>query len=611
MLAFTDHKLPFFLLLIVFPLVANTADPSFTTEHFSGSGNCVDCHDGITDSLDEDVSIVQDWSASMKANAARDPYWLAKVASELKRNAHLADVINDKCTKCHAPMANYESDGKLAILGDKGVLDPSHPMHDAAMDGVSCTYCHQIEEGAELGTLEGFSGQVDISDDKVAYGQYSDPLQQPMINRVGYTPLEGDHISGSELCATCHNLKTPFVDANGNLASSTPESEFPEQMPYTEWENSIYSDSGSNPKSCQNCHMPVTSSRISTRPDTLPVRDDFAKHRFSGANTVMLTLMRDNAAVLGVDKANIDANISRSRAMLKSAVKLEILSAEVEDGEAVVRLRLTNTSGHKTPTSYPSRRMWLHLKATDSNGETVFESGRINPDGSINGADNDGDPESVESHHDLITTADQVQIYEAVMGDTDSNVTFTLLRAARYLKDNRLTPPGYDKNRVPLDIAVQGQAGNDANFNQGSDEITYRFTHTGADDLNVEVNLNYQSITHGALMDLYRDGDTPEVASFRSMYDAQALKYETMATAETLIAGEKASEPVQEAEPAEDDEATDDVSSTSEDTPVITTESAETTSAGGGGSVGWSLLLLVTLLLAGGRYPSLRNPTGD
>jgi hypothetical protein len=108
-------------------------------------------------------------------------------------------------------------------------------------------------------------------------------------------------------------------------------------------------------------------------------------------------------------------------------------------------------------------------------------------------------------------------------------------------------------------------------------------------------------------MDLYRDGDTPEVASFRSMYDAQALKYETMATAETLIAGENASEP----EPAEDDEASDEVWTTTENAQVITTESADTTSAGGGGSISWSLLLLVSLLLAGGRYPSLRNPTGD
>jgi hypothetical protein len=602
MFAATNHKVFTFFLLLFFSLTAAAEDTRFTTTHFSGSGNCSDCHDGLKDSLGEDVSIVQEWSASMKANAAKDPYWKAKVAAELKRNAHLADVINDKCSQCHAPMANYESDGEAAILGGKGLLDSSHSLHDAAMNGVSCTYCHKIEDDASLGTLEGFSGNVEISDEKVAFGQYSDPLQQPMINETGITPQYGEHMSDSRLCATCHNLKTPFVDGNGNLASSTPGSEFPEQMPYTEWENSIFSDTGSNPKSCQDCHMPATSSKISTRPSTLPVREDFAKHRFSGANTVMLTLLRDNAAALDVDITNIDANIARSREMLQNAVKLEILSADIEDDEAEIVVRLANNSGHKAPTSYPSRRMWLHLRVTDSNGAVVFESGKVNQDGSIVGADNDTDLSGFESHHDLITGEDQVQIYEAVMGDTDGNVTFTLLRGAQYLKDNRLTPQGFDKKRVPRDIAVRGRAGDDDDFNNGFDEITYRFENKGSGDLNVEVMLNYQSISHGSLMDLYRDDDTPEVAAFKSMYDAQSLKFETMTVAETQIDSRVLTEPVTEDEEVQ---TGDTETIPSVETESITIESQQTTSAGGGGSIGWSMLLM---LLVAGLFRREREP---
>ncbi|MEJ2330839.1 MAG: multiheme c-type cytochrome [Gammaproteobacteria bacterium] len=587
MFAATNHKVFTLFLLLFFSFTAVAEDTTFTTTHFSGSGNCSDCHDGLIDHVGEDVSIVRDWSASMKANAAKDPYWKAKVATELKRNAHLADVINNKCTECHAPMANYESDGEAEVLGDNGLHDPSHPLHDAALNGVSCTYCHQIENTASLGTLEGFSGEVEISDDKVTFGQYSDPLQQPMVNQVGFTPLYGEHMSDSKLCASCHNLKTPFVDANGNLASSTPESEFPEQMPYTEWENSIFSDSGSNPTSCQDCHMPATSSRVSTRPSTLPVRENFAKHRFSGANTVMLTLLRDNAAALDVDVTRIDANITRSREMLQSAVRLDILSADIEDDEAEIRLRLTNNSGHKAPTSYPSRRMWLHVRVTDSNGQVVFESGKINADGSIAGADNDSDSSRIEPHHDLITSDDQVQIYESVMGDTDGNVTFTLLRAAYYLKDNRLTPLGFDKDQVPLDVAVQGAALDDDNFNKGFDEITYRFENTGSGDLKVEVMLNYQAITHGALLDLYRDDDAPEVKDFKSMYDAQALKFETMAVAETQIQSGLAAEPVEESEEVQTDDA-----------ESIAVDDQQTTSSGGGGSIGLPWLLLLALLSA-------------
>jgi len=68
-----------------------------------------------------------------------------------------------------------------------------------------------------------------------------------MINNTGYTPTYSAHVSDSALCATCHNLKTPFVDSNGDVVPGSPESEFPGQMAYTEWQNSIFDDSGSNP----------------------------------------------------------------------------------------------------------------------------------------------------------------------------------------------------------------------------------------------------------------------------------------------------------------------------------------------------------------------------
>jgi hypothetical protein len=243
--------------------------------------------------------------------------------------------------------------------------------------------------------------------------------------------------------------------------------------------------------------------------------------------------------------------------------------------------------------------MWLHLRVTDSDGQVVFESGKINEDGSIIGADNDSDLSRIESHHDLITSDEQVQIYEAVMGDTDGNVTFTLLRAANYLKDNRLTPPGFDKNRVPLDVAVQGAALDDEGFNNGFDDITYRFRNTGTGDLRVEARLNYQAITHGALMDLYRDDDTPEVKDFKSMYDTQALKFETMTVAEAQIDSRLAAEPVDESEEVQADDAGP---IPSVDKESITTDSAQTTSSsGGGGSVGWLWLLLLSFLAAFGR----------
>ncbi|MGB5676113.1 MAG: multiheme c-type cytochrome, partial [Gemmatimonadota bacterium] len=230
---------------ILFALISLSAlaeNTNFTTSHFSGSGNCAMCHNGLTDITGENVSIVRDWGTSMMANSAKDTLWQAKVASELERNPQLATVINDKCSQCHAPMANYEATRiqgtDITLFGPDGVLNPNHGLFDAAMNGVSCTLCHQITDAASLGTLAGFSGNYNINHTRTIYGQFSDIFGQPMINNTGYRPVYSAHISDSALCATCHNLKTPYVDASGNPQTSTLESEFPEQMPYTEWQHS-------------------------------------------------------------------------------------------------------------------------------------------------------------------------------------------------------------------------------------------------------------------------------------------------------------------------------------------------------------------------------------
>ena len=527
------------ILFFLFSFTVQAEDDNFTTSHFSGSGNCATCHDGLTDSSGENVSIVRDWETSMMANATKDPFWRAKVATELERNPHLSSVINDTCSKCHAPMANVEitrvQGGEISLFGPGGILDPNHALYDAGMNGVSCTVCHQITDDVTLGTPAGASGNYKINDTKTLYGQYSNITAQPMINSTGYTPQHSAHISDSAVCATCHDLKTPFVDANGELVSTTPDTEFPEQMPYTEWQHSIFDDAGSNPQSCQDCHMPKTTSKVSSRPGWLGAKEGFAKHQLVGANTTMLTLFKNNAAQLDVISTNMDLSISRARAMLQSAVNITFVSASANNGVLEARLKVQNNSGHKTPTSYPSRRMWLNFKVTDSNNNIVFESGRINADGSIVGADNDTDSTVFEPHYNLITSADQVQIYEPIMGNSDGNVTFTLLRGAQYLKDNRLTPKGFDKFTVPSDIAVRGLAMNDADFNQGSDEITYRIPVAVAGELNVSVSLNYQTITHGFLQDLYRDNHLEQVQTFKTLYDAQSLKHEQITSAQTTV----------------------------------------------------------------------------
>lgn len=513
------------------------ANPGFLSTHFSGSANCAFCHNGLTNTQGTDVSIVTDWSGTLMANASRDPFWRAKVASELRRNPQLADVINKKCTACHGPMGNYEAvyDGvPILALVPGGFLDPANPYHNPAMDGVSCTLCHQIEDDPTLGTLEGFSGHYHINPIKDAYGQYQNPAINPMLNNSGYRPVYSAHISESTVCATCHNLKTPFVDSTGTIISTTPESEFPEQMVYSEWENSSFA-TGGTAQSCQDCHMPQTNGvKIANRPRNLPRRNNFSQHQLVGGNATVLNVIEANKAELGVISTTIPTSVDLSRAMLQSAVEIEVVSTTVQDSALSVDLRLRNISGHKVPTSYPSRRVILHFTVRDSEGQVVFESGRVNADGSVVGVDADININTFEPHYDVITTQDQVQVYESIMGNTDGGVTYTLLRGSQYLKDNRLTPAGFDKAAVPGDIKVVGDAASDSDFNLGEDTITYRVPVTSG-TYQVSAELIYQPIQFAFLLDLLQDVAEPEVADFQRMYSAATSRSEVMAIATSSV----------------------------------------------------------------------------
>ena len=119
------------------PLPVAINDTTFVSIHFSGSANCAECHNGLTDSSNTDVSIESDWSTSMMANSARDPFFRAKVASEIQRNPQLKSVLDDKCSRCHTPMANVEAkfEGAIVELFDDGFLNPQNMYYNHAMDG--------------------------------------------------------------------------------------------------------------------------------------------------------------------------------------------------------------------------------------------------------------------------------------------------------------------------------------------------------------------------------------------------------------------------------------------------------------------------------------------
>jgi hypothetical protein len=180
-----------------------------------------------------------------------------------------------------------------------------------------------------------------------------------------------------------------------------------------------------------------------------------------------------------------------------------------------VPVTVTNLTGHKFPTSYPSRRAWLHVKVEDGAGNAVFESGNFDSFGEIVGLD-----VGYEPHYDSISQPGQVQVYESVMRDVHGQLTYRLMYAAGYLKDNRLLPAGMSPGSTDPDIQVVG-IGTDANFIGGSDRVTYSVNtagHTGP--YKVSVELLYQSVPprHVTALDPYAGNS--QVSSFKGMYAA-------------------------------------------------------------------------------------------
>jgi len=490
--------------------------PVVQGELFAGSGVCAACHMNMADDSGADVSLDAAWRSTLMANSARDPYWQAVLRAEVVRQPEQRSEIEDLCATCHMPMARFTeaASGNPAAILDDGLLNPDHPLHVLAMDGVSCTLCHQIRPD-NLGYVESYNGQFQIDTEldpgkRVIYGPYSaaQDLAEYMELGAGYVPVQGLHLAESELCGTCHTL---FL-ANGGF-------EFPLQTTYFEW---YYSDHRSS-QSCQDCHMPEAVGGVRVASTSPFPRSPFAQHTFVGANSYMLQLMENQVEQLGLTASAEQFQISR----LLTIDQLENRTAELEieelrlSGERVtVELVVRNLAGHKFPSGFPAARAWIRLWVEDGQGELVFESGGYDSAGRILANDHDLDPAAFEPHYLSIVQADQVQIYEAVPRDAGGRLTTYLMESVAYAKDNRLLPAGMDTLHAPEAIQVRGRAAEDGDFLPGEDRIQYSFSlGTAAGPFTLGVELLYQPIGYRWVESL-RGLEGEEVTRFLGLYEA-------------------------------------------------------------------------------------------
>jgi hypothetical protein len=492
---------------------------------FQSADNCVACHNGLVTGSGEDVSIGLAWRASMMANSARDPYWQAAVRRETIDHPAAVDEIEDECAICHMPMARTRAKasgthGEVFAhlpVGERSTLDDV-----LAADGVSCTVCHQIDRQG-LGTPASFTGGFSIvnptSGTRTMLGPFEIDRGRTAVMRsaTGVAPGEARYVQESELCATCHTLFTTALGARGEPLGSLPE-----QVPYLEWRHSSFRDR----QSCQACHMPAVDHPTPIASVLGEPREGLSRHTFLGGNFFMLRMLNRYRTALGVAAlpAELDAVADATVRQLQSDTATISIGSPTIDPERQLRFEVavTNKTGHKLPTGYPSRRAWLHVTVRDGTGRTVFESGAVDARGAIAGNDHDDDPLRYEPHYDEIERAGEVQIYESVMADSSGAPTTGLLRGVAFVKDNRLLPGGFDKRAADADIAVRGGAAEDDTFVGGGDRVTYRVdVGSASGPFAIEAELRYQPIAFRWARNLAAY-DAAETRRFVSYYDQMA-----------------------------------------------------------------------------------------
>lgn len=493
------------------------AERAINTDRFANVVVCSRCHTAgataMRDAAGRDISPVGDWQVSMMGLAARDPYFLAALRREVSgRATAAAQEIEGLCLRCHAPTAHAEATARGQRLRLDQLLDGTDEVAELARSGVDCVGCHALEP-ATLGTPASYSAAAPLRTDRVVFGALREPHTEAMLVMSRTEPRYGEHVQKSELCSGCHTVLVPQLDARGPTGRVLAE-----QTTFLEWRASAFArgDGGVPATACQSCHMPAldddgapVSSVYSTRPPSGLAARSLARHSLAGGSAYLLDRLAEDPSWMGapVSASQLRAAAARSRALLRSAASITFAPQRGE-----LSITVHNHTGHKLPTGYPSRRMWLQVEILDAGGNVVWQSGGHERGAIVDGRGQRLDPAGViEPHRTRLGGADaRPLIWEAVPVDARGAHTHLVTAAERFAKDNRILPRGFSLAAPEAELATARGVEADTDFSAGSDTVALALPPGAA---RVRVALLYQAIAPETL-ESYRPEDGREARRF-------------------------------------------------------------------------------------------------
>jgi len=364
---------------------------------------CDNCHGGYNLAVEPAFN----WRGSMMAQAARDPLFFACMAIANQD----APESGDLCIRCHSPAGWLEG---------RSVPTDGSALNNNDRQGVQCDFCHKLVKPTPLGVNpypgdgaytsgtypqdQTYLATLNPIPSHSANGNYicdaNNAKRGPFTNAEArhqffYSPFHKD----AALCGTCHDVSNPAFMKDGSGAyvpnsfgqpspSFDPYTMFPIERTYSEWKMSAYNSptgvyapqfGGNKPyvSTCQDCHMKDVTG-VGCNKAGAPVRNDLPLHDMTGGNSFIPLLVRDLFPA-EVDTAALLAGIQRAIGMLQKAASMT-LNVTAQGSDYLAQVRVTNETAHKLPSGYPEgRRIWINVKAYDTTGVLIYESGTYDP----------------------------------------------------------------------------------------------------------------------------------------------------------------------------------------------------------------------------------------
>jgi lipoprotein NlpI len=317
------------------------------------------------------------WRQSLHSNSFRTPFYHASVDRLIKAKGM---EYARYCDECHNPIP-AQSDAPNA----KSAVDRSFDQ-----DGVSCIVCHSIKSAEPLGNGSFvFSTPAVIVDEKGDRipGEMPDAEILAHLDRHSMAVMQ-DLYRKPEFCSACHKASVPpALNSYKWMRTFTT---------YDEWQDSSFSHQSplvfysTDYESCQDCHMrreAIELTDYGTKQGTL------ASHRWVAGNTAVpmyygYSDQLDKTIAFLKSSNSLDVDLfalksARSGAAVSSLGSEPVSLTRGEVVQAYVVIQNKGIGHSLIPELRDLYEAWVHFTVKDGSGATVYESGFLQQDGTL------------------------------------------------------------------------------------------------------------------------------------------------------------------------------------------------------------------------------------